>query len=99
MEFLSPTPVEVADWSKKIPLCQVFWRYMGDRDTFVDMPRDYSDKYERNYRENTLDFEYDVCDPEGTVFCHYKVDLFNMTHENTTSNTVRKLRRQVVCNA
>ena len=98
MDSFGPTPVCVSDWNKKIPLCQVFWRYMIDRDTFVDMPQDLSDKYEKHYRENTLDFEYDIYDPEGTVICHYRVDLLNMTQEHTTSLTVRKLRREFVCN-
>ena len=99
MDSLCPTPVFVSDWSKKIPLCQVIWQYMGDSDTFVDMPREYSAKYEEHYRENTLHFEYDIWYAWGTKSYHYKVYLLNMTQENMNRNTVRQLRRQVVCNA
>ena len=98
MDSFGLTLVCVLNWTKEIPLCQVFWQYMIDRDTFVDIPQDLSDKYEKHYRENTLDFEYDIYDPEGTEICHYKVDLLNMTQENKTSLTVTKFRRQFVCN-
>ena len=73
MDSFGLTPVCVLNWTKEIPLCQVFWRYMIDRDTFVDMPQDLSDKYEKHYRENTLDFEYDIYDPEGTVCTSHSV--------------------------
>ena len=98
MVFVCPTPVEVSDWSKKIPLCQVIWQYMDESNKFVDMPQDYSAKHEEHFREDTLHFEYDVPYAKGTKTYHYKVNLPNMTQSNAKTGTVRNLRRLIVCN-
>ena len=98
MVFLCPTPVEVSDWSKTIPLCQVIWQYMNESNKFVDMSQDYSAKYEEHFREGTLVFEYDVAYAKGTKTYHYKVNLPNMTQSNAKTGTVRNLRGLVVCN-
>ena len=98
MVFLCPTPVEVSDWSKKIPLCQVIWQYMNESNKFVDMPQDYSAKYEEHFREGNLIFEHDVPLAAGAKIYHYEVNLPNMTQSNTKTGTVRNLRRLVVCN-
>ena len=99
MVFVCPTPVEVSDWSKKIPLCQVIWQYMNESDKFVDMPQEYSAKYEEHFRQGTLEFEYDVAYAKGTKTYHYKVNLPNMTQSNAKTGKVRNLRRLIACNA
>ena len=99
MDSFGPTPVFVSDWSKKIPLCQVIWQYMGDSNKFVDMPRDYSAKYEEHFREDTLHFEYEVPYAKGTKTYHYKVNFPDMTQSNAKTGKVRNLRRLIACNA
>ena len=93
-----PSPQALA-WSMSISLSQVFWQYMNEYDEFVNMPVEYSSKYEEQLRAGNLSFEYDVPYARGTKVYHYEVNLTNMTQCNTRTRTVRNLRRLVVCNA
>ena len=92
------TSVEVSDWCKTIPVCQVIWQYMNESNKFVDMPQDYSAKYEEHFREGTLNFEYNVPYAKGTKTYHYKVNFPDMTQSNAKTGKVRNLRRLIARN-
>ena len=48
------TSVEVSDWCKTIPVCQVIWQYINEWNKLVDMSEDYNAKYEEHFSECTL---------------------------------------------
>ena len=98
-ELVLPPSTDQLNESKELPLTDVVWQYLDDKNQWRNMIVDDSIRHEKHFRSGDHHYSwYHYYGSNGKDFFSYLSDFQTMIQHNLKTGKKRNMRRLVVCN-